>query len=703
MFIALMVDRSRGQQEIAAAVFGPKLSSAALNTAVAPVTSEVCPPLWLDIFRCLIDATGHEPAGESRTPQRTDSIENYETFAIAAAAAVWIGGGESGSRSADGKHEAWVSWYGAKLGPLITASRAGCGSGKFLVLGNTRGGVGEVDVRPGAGWEGHTIEAQRWEDWGRSSLQAAWNFPSRVGETCSGPYTDRSPPPIVLPPFAAWLRVVLRSGNDCREGRLEGYLRRMAREVYLPCEFQGASGEMARQWLAALIEAEVGAEGEDDIKPGVSPADAAKESRSLQGSAGRHATCRRRAVKAFFREELLRFGVGDAPVAPVGGPLTWLWPLEAVVTACGRAGPLGGGMRARRRSLYKGSKDLDADGTGEELNGPPTALGRALCAVPHDLLCGSRRFGGSGGRPPPATLRAFATRAVDLLARALATPPCRHWSVARQLIIGLGLLYHALAKPESSNSSKESQGTHGAKRGKSCAMNLESSSAFSEAAAAQAAALATIESLMRIALGLDSEKGEKCNGSSSESMEGRHRVNAFNKNRTPVLPSSCRALLPLEAAGCGGSQELAEALMCAGAWRTAGVFVRRREFPRCPPCERTSPAECTTEHRDPSTATAKPLECDQPNGAVSTPATPLNVAKKARRDTGAETFDSLHGVPSAGDFNGSRQDKTFPSVSNALHSNGGLVAEDTMTSSSRRVLPPRTASRSERVKRPGNA
>lgn len=672
-------------------MFGPKLSSTALDTAVAPVTSEAAPPLWLDILRCLIDATGHEPAGESRT----DSIENYETFAIAAAAAVWIGGGESGSRSADGKHEAWVLWYGAKLGPLISASRNGCGSGKFLVLDSTRGGVGEVDVRPGAGWEGHTIEAQRWEDWGRSSLQAAWNFSSRVGETCTGPCTDQSPPPIILPPFAAWLRVVLRSGNDCQEGRLEGYLRRMAREVYLPCEFQGASGEMARQWLAALIEAEVAADGEDGIKPGVSSADAAKESSSSQGSAGRHAACRRRAVKAFFREELLRFGVGDAPVAPVGGPLTWLWPLEAVVTACGRAGPLGGGMRARYRSLHKGSKDLDAVGTGVELNGPPTALARALCAVPHDLLCGSRRFGGSGGRPPPATLRAFATRAVDLLARALATPPCRHWSVARQLMIGLGLLYHALAKPESSISGRESQGTYcAAKRGASCELNVGSSRSFSEAAAAQTAALATIKSLMRIALGLDSEKGEKCNGSSSESMEGRHRVNAFSKNRTPVLPSSCRALLPLEAADSGGSQELAEALMCAGAWRTAGVFARRR-----PPCERTPPSEYTTEHRYPSTAKILPLECGQPNGAV---ATPLNIAKKARRDTGAETFDSLNGVSSAGDVNGCRQDKTLPSMGNAIRSNGSLVAEDTATYSSRRVLPPRITSRSERGKRPGN-
>lgn len=676
-------------------MFGPKLSSTALDTAIAPVTSEACPPLWLDILRCLVDATGNEPARESTT----DSIENYETFAIAAAAAVWIGGGESGSRSAGGKHEAWVSWYGAKLGPLISASRTGCGSGRFLVLDSTRGGVGEVGVRPGAGWEGHTIESKNWEDWGRSSLQAAWNFPSRVGETCTGPCTDLSPPPpppIVLPPFSAWLRVVLRSGNDCQEGRLEGYLRRMAREVYLPCEFQGASGEMARQWLAALIEAEVTAEGEDGIKSGVSSADAVKESSSLQRSAGRHAACRRRAVKAFFREELLRFGVGDTPVAPVGGPLTWLWPLEAVVTACGRSGPLGGGMRARYRALHKGSNDLAAVGTGAGLNGPPTALARALCAVPHDLLCGSRRFGGSGGRPPPATLRAFATRAVDLLARALATPPCRHWSVARQLIIGLGLLYHALAKPESSNSSKESQGVYYAKRGASFSLN----SAFSEASAAQTAALATIESLMRIALGLNGEKGEKCNSSSSEVMEGRHRVNVFSKNRTPVLPSSCRALLPLEAADCGGSQELAEALMCAGAWRTAGVFARRREIPRCPPSERASLAEYTTEHCHPSTTKSKPLECGQPNGAV---ATPLTIAKKARRDTGAETSDSLNGVSSVGGANGSRQDKTLPGKGNALRSNGSLVAEDTTTYPSRRVLSSRIASRSERGKRPGNA
>ena len=702
---------ARRQEAAAVAVFGPKLCSTALHTATAPVASHASPPLWLDVLRCLLDESGFAPA--SWMQPRTDSGEQGESFAMIAAAAVWIGGDESGAGAVDSRHEAWVSWYGEKLGSLITASRGG--SGKFLVLaGAGDEGVGRVEVRAGPGWEGHVIEEKRWEDWGRSPLQAAWNFPSRMGAKESRPDTELPPPLppplIVLPPFAAWLRVVLRSRHGCREGRLAGYLRRMAREVYLPCEFRGASGEMARQWLAALIEAEIAADGEATEPASLEtakPIDISGESSPSERPAVVAAE-RRRAVKAFFHEELLRFGGVDAPVAPVGGPLTWLWPLEAVVTACGRAGPLGGGMRARHRSLSKDSQDRGVASKGVHLDGPPSALARALCAIPHDLLCGSRRFGGGGGRPPPATLRAFTTRAVDLLARALATPPCRHWSVARQLILGLGLLYHALAKPELGSVGHRGQADPTA--GGTCALNTGGLRVASEAAAAQAAALATIESLMRIALGLDGENEGNLNGSHQRTKE-RDGVAAACKPLSTALPSSCRALRPLETAGSGGAQELAEALTSAGAWRTMGVFVRRKDVSRCPRCVRPAPVGCS-ECRRPSPAreqppgTRAPVVCSQANGTVA--ATPVDVAKIVHRDAGtSRSCTSFQDVPSEGTVSRSQTGKTFRA--SAARSNGdpsNPAAEETASSPTRRVLPPRTTTRSERsgkVRRRGSA
>lgn len=586
LFLPFCAVPAAHSQEVPATVFRTALCSSALNTAIAPVPGNADPPIWLEVLRCLLDSGSCDLS--SWTPSHPANSEPQDPFAVAAAASVWIGGDgpEDGHSSERGERDTWVRWYGTKLGPLITA-REHTVPGKWLVLSSAEGGVnGGVLVHGGVGWAAHTVKPEDWEDWGRSPLQAAWNFPagcaaggdsSDTGEETSGP------PLIVLPPFAAWLRVVLRGAPNCGEGLLEGYLRRMAREVYLPCEFGGASGEMARQWLGALIEAEVGAEGRTGRR--VTPATGAG-SRGVAvkpaiwpGGVADPAAARRLAVQAFFREELLRFGSGEAPAAPVGGPLTWLWPLEAVVSACGRSGVLGGGTLARRRS---GGNGKGLGGSPEEpsarvvvLNSPPSALARALCAVPHDLLCGSRRFGRGGGRPPPATMRAFATRAVDLAARALATPPCRHWSVARRLLLGLGLLYHALARPEAAASS----GTPLPKSPSSRAVNADgaegNAGADGETAAAQTAALATIESLIRVALGGDCRVDGSTGGPRSEAEE-RCCPGTSKAGNAPVLPSACRSLRPLETSGCEGSNDLAEALRGAGAWRAATAFFGRR-------------------------------------------------------------------------------------------------------------------------------
>eukprot|EP00752_Nemacystus_decipiens_P015153 g13499.t1 len=586
-------------EEVIAAVFQPALSSRALGTVVAPVTHDVRPPIWLEVLRCLCDSSSWS------SPQAGGGVPE-DLLAVAAAAAVWIGGdgpgkGLSGDRSA---REAWMHWYGAKLDPLIPRSDADLR--EWLVLSSTTGGGmadGGVYVRTGMAGAARSVKPREWENWGRSPLQAAWNFPGEWREqnasaAASGIDAQQAPPAIVLPPFASWLRVVLRGGPSCPDGLLEAYLRRMAREVYLPCQFNGASGEMARQWLGTLIEAEVGADGRaksdattgrgggnggggDGVGTVSNGGNAMKADFSSEGGAG-SSSARRLVVRAFFREELLRFGSGEASAAaPVGGPLTWLWPLEAVVAACGKAGPFSGNVLARRRRSG-GCTPQERQHAGDAANAataaatriilgdPPSALARALGTVPHDLLCGARRFDRGGGQPPPAvaTLKAFAMRAVDLTARALATPPCRHWSVARRLLLGLGLLYHALAKP---GPVRDGNGSTRAKGG---------SGAADSQASAQGAALFAIETLVRTALGLRDDgagagagTGAALNGSSAARVaRGSSTGPAGSPGGAPLLTSACLALRPLETGTRAGAVDLAEALRGAGAWRAAASF-----------------------------------------------------------------------------------------------------------------------------------
>lgn len=632
-------------QEVIAAVFQPTLCSRALNTAVAPVTRDARAPIWLEVLRCLVGEEECDISSWMNPEDVEGGVPQQPPLAVAAAAAVWIGGdgpgaGQSGDRSS---REAWIRWYGDKLGSLIPTADGEQGS--WLILSDNtaaEGRVRGVQVQTGTGGAAHTVQPEEWQRWGRSPLQAAWNFAGAWGVEAGGaasPITgvEGAPPAIALPPFASWLRAVLRGGPNCTEGLLEAYLGRMAREVYLPCQFGGASGEMARQWLGALIEAEAGAEGRAKenassmtvgassavssggvvVKTEFSPASGAGTAKTNASSmsvsassavskggvvvktefspvsvAGTAAPARELVVKSFFREELLRFGSGQAAAAPVGGPLTWLWPLEAVVAACGKAGSFGGGRLARRRRRRGGN--LGAEGPPQDdptacivLNGPPSALARALWTVPHDLLCGSRRFDRGGGQPPPATatLRAFATRAVDLTARALATPPCRHWSVARRLLLGLGLLYHALAEPGLAvKDSASLQKSLGAAAPRAGAVGVAEEEAAAAQARAQAAALSAIESLVSIALGLDDHVagagGVHCGGSSSCCVEGEQRRGgeaAGVPGSTPLLTSACRALRPLETGSCAGADDFAEALRGAGAWRASAAFFGRRK------------------------------------------------------------------------------------------------------------------------------
>lgn len=572
-------------QDVPGVVFGPTLCSSILSTAIAPVPPNLDPPIWLEVLRCIIDQTNCQHSVWN-SPRSAGSARQ-DPLSIAAAASVWIGGGGPGPTA----REEWMCWYGTKLRSLVPTLKAG--SGKWLVLSDTgQGGTGEVQVLGGGGWTARIVKPQEWEDWGRSPLQAAWNVPAGWEGTIGGSDTGEpqpGTPSIVLPPFAVWLRVVLR-GSPGRA--VQGYLRRMAREVYLPCEFGGASGEMARQWLGALIEAEVGAEFRAQNNTTPVPGAASGRGEVVQCSSdgvASMATARRAAVNVFFREELLRFGSGEAPVAPVGGPLTWLWPLEAVVTACGRAGPLGGSMLARHGGGSNGPRREHTNVF--TVDAPPTALARALCAVPHDLLCGSRRFGSrDGGRPPPATTRAFATRAVDLAARALATPPCRHWSVARRLLLGLGMLYHALAKPRPVKDGT-GDGSPGNARAGAVETGTRSACKDREAAAAQTAALSTIENLVRIALGTDSGVDELRNGCAPGSVAKEPWHAGSFERGTLVLPSACRSLRSLEARS-GVAEDFAEALRDAGAWRAAAAFFRPREVVESPPLASTpSPAQ----------------------------------------------------------------------------------------------------------------
>lgn len=587
-------------------VFGPNLCSCALETAVAPVPRGRGPPLWLDVLRCVVEGENGGLASWPTAHMRTSAQQ--DPLAIAAAASVWIGGGGPGgshSNRCGDTRKAWISWYGAKLGSLLPVNDTG--SGWWLVLSRVEGNDedgGGVQVRGGVGWAARVLTPQSWENWGRSPLEAAWHVPAGLAVGTARPLDSSGPraPPIVLPPFAAWLRVVLRGGKGCGEGLLEGYMRRMAREVYLPCEFGGASSEMARQWLGALIEAEVAAEAK--VKGQGSSAQDSSASgpgRTQNGAPDNFASTRRGAVTSFFREELLRFGSGEAPVAPIGGPLTWLWPLEAIVSACGRAGPLGFGSSSYN---HLGKDPVAEVGTDSRVSfdSPSSALARALGAVPHDLLCGSRRFGVGGGRPPPATLRAFATRAVDLAARALATPPCRHWSVARRLLLGLGLLYHALAKP--AQTARAVQASPLLSRAR--AVDVQPGGAASvdpEAAAAQAAALATIDCLIRVALGGSGVADRTDDGcrirtqvaSPSDAISGQRRrasLMPLKPGATVLLPTSCRSLRPLNVGGRAGWDDFVEALSGAGAWRTAAALTRHQDdaTPSSPALKRDSPA-----------------------------------------------------------------------------------------------------------------
>lgn len=549
-----------------------------LNTALAPVAPGCSPPVWLDVLRCLLDVKKRGLLSRAVALHSVASTQQ-DSFTLAAAASVWIGGGgpdgledENGERST---RQAWIRWYDAELGGLIPT--AGTRSGRWLVLSTSAGedGVELVNVRAGEGWPARTLTDVTWENRGRSPLEAAWNVPAGQSTGSTGGSRLAT---IVLPPFAAWLRVVLRGdGQRCSETELDGYLRRMAREVYLPCEFGSASNEMARQWLAALIEAEAVAEANTPIDL-TTASGACGGGWARQGDVPDSAAIRRAAVTAFFRAELLKFGSGDdAPVAPVGGPLSWLWPLEAVVAACGRAGPLGGGFF--RPYLY--AKIGVEEGRGVDplsLNDPPSALARALSSVPYDLLCGSRRFGAGGERPSPATVRAFATRAVDLAARALAAPSCRQWSVARRLLLGLGLLYHALATPEPRAAARAALSGPTSTEPAAIAVPGTGSKAryaldAEEAATARSAALNTIESLLRIAFGMDrAAVDERASASAVSGWQARPATLPLSKPGTSTLPTACRSLRPLEIGGGSGWKDFLKALRGAGAWRTAATL-----------------------------------------------------------------------------------------------------------------------------------
>ncbi|CAM9799813.1 unnamed protein product, partial [Ectocarpus sp. 13 AM-2016] len=487
----LLLAWDEGGEEVIPAVFQSVLCSKALNIAMAPVASNVPPPIWLELLRCLIDEGQCDVSVWMSSC--LDGSTQQDPLAMASAAAVWIGGDgpRAGQRSRRGTHEAWVHWYGARLGSLIPTGDADFGN--WLILSSATGAGAGVGVQVQIEGLARTIQPDEWEHWGRSPLQAAWNFPGT--------------------------------------------------------------------WAAI--------------------------SQSSEST-----------VKAFFREELLRFGSGEAPAAPNGGPMSWLWPLEAVVAACGNNGSFGGGSLARRRRGGLGPEGIDSDASSRiSVNDPPSALALALSTVPHDLLCGSRRFG-MGGQPPPAlaTLRAFATRVVDLTARALATPPCRHWSVARQLLLGLGLLYHALAKPVPARGGKL-QKSFGAP---SQAGAVESDSAAQEAA--QAVALSAIEGLVKIALGLGNlGVGERDNG------EGGNRGSAAaSKSGNPLLTSACLALQPLETGGCAGADDFARALMGAGAWRAETAFFGERSAAqasfsvKAPSLGKTAPALVQTASLAPS-------------------------------------------------------------------------------------------------------
>lgn len=509
--------------------------------------------MWLDVLRCLAEDTGFNMSAWVK-----DSA-HQEPYALAAAVSMWIGGGGAAvdNTRQQTSRAAWVQWYRNKLASAIPAHDAK--SGQWLVLRDSGAGVkGQVLVLAGNAWTTRAISPEIWRDWGRSPLQAAWNFPAGWRAEENALDGDSCPPPIVLPPFASWLGVVLRGGPECAGGILEGYLRRMAREVYLSCQFDGASNEMAQQWLGALIEAELAADTSLEKR------EAAKEGTTISGSLCSSecaAAERRLAVGTFFREELLRFGSEEAPVAPVGGPLTWLWPLEALLAACTKAASTTSGVLAGNRCVGGGLDGADCDDFGIVLNSPPSALARALRAVPNDLLCGSRRFGKGSGQPPPATLRVFASRIVDLVARCLAIPSCRHWSVARRLLIGLGLLYHALAKPHTADGS-DGHGSSGVAR--------------AGAESAQAAALSAIESLMRTALGCDTGDGIEVSTSESSCKEGNRQSGAATKAGNPLFSSACRALIPLERGGRKVAEDLAKALREAGAWRAAIALFERR-------------------------------------------------------------------------------------------------------------------------------
>lgn len=607
----------RDTQGITGAVFDPCLCLGALNSVAVPVKHEASPPLWLDVLRYLLDGDNNPMPTEQYAGVET--TERFDRLAVAAAAALWIGGGAS-----PGSRAGWMQWYQSKLVPHLGVKDSP-GGGKWLVLSTISAAAGDdddgddegdgdasgggVQVRAGSGWPARVLAPSSWEDLGRSPVEAAWHIPAGGSWTsgCSDIGPAATPPPVLIPSFAAWLRVVLRGGECCGARILAGYIRRMSWEVYLPCEFGGASSEMARQWLGALIEAEVtvvtgirGKGGGAD-NPTPPPGNVGSIEKARHAEQAPHDTMESRmdALASLFREELLRFGSGEHPGASVGGPLTWLWPLETVVSACGRAGPLGGRMSRT---------EIDHD-QSERSQGCPkadwfsvdessSALARALRAVPYDLLCGSRRFDPRRERLPPAMLRAFTTRAVDLAARALASPPCRHWSVAQRLLLGLGLLYHALSRPMGSRASRVPSSGHITSRETPLvskggtwttgggAGGGAGAKTDSEAAPAQVAALATIETLVRIALAASAEESEDLRRRATAAVGAGSSVGTATNSSIPTLPNSCRSLRPLDEGDCNGRwRAYIEALHGVGAWRAAATFLRQ---PGAPPARSIS-------------------------------------------------------------------------------------------------------------------
>ncbi|CAM9319012.1 unnamed protein product [Discosporangium mesarthrocarpum] len=455
-------------------------------------------------------------------------------LALGAAAAVWIGGG---GPQGPGERRAWVTWYGKKLSPPIEALEASAGH-RWVILQDPStkrrgrsdgGGEGEEEGRLGfrGDQRGQMLSSREWKGMGRSPLEAAWGAPPSharitatpglLSEARSGAEQGWGPaaplPTIALPRFAAWLRAVVRreggeavgdkavagggagvgasgcqvtgallsvalvGGHGPPASQLWAYIRRMAREVYLPCEFGGVMEDMARQWLQVLIEAElslaameggsVAGAGEGPVcqgrarerelgrglgtlappsflgaSAGGSGSGAAPADGSVHALANRAST-----LELVLREELLLCmgGVGSWAM-PAADPSSWLWPLEALANTPLKVEPL-----QEHSSSGKASEPgrVRSRSGGTVAEAPGQALGRALQAVPDDLLCGARLFERSRG-PELAlpSLSKFVSQVVELVEAGLtAHPPRWELGVCLRLVVGLGLLYHVLSAP----------------------------------------------------------------------------------------------------------------------------------------------------------------------------------------------------------------------------------------------------------------